>query len=305
MNQEKACTKCSAIKPLLDYPIRSSRPDGHGPWCFPCQREYDREYRAKNIDRVRRNGRRWKRSDSGRSKAGDAALLTKYGLTREAFEAKLAAQGGKCTFCPPDAEPLGIWAVDHDHECCAGQQTCGGCLRDILCQRHNVGLGLFGDDPELLRAAADYVERWRERIRAAGTTPWQAKPPRKGADHPSWRGSDVNPAALRTRVWRELGTADHCINGCNSPGRYEWVCPTGADPESIAAYVPMCRSCSTAHHGLKGAGHPKAALSAEQVAEIRARYVRGRAPSQWDLAREYGVTQGTISLIVRGERYVT
>jgi hypothetical protein len=40
--------------------------------------------------------------------------------------------------------------IDHDH------QT--GALRGVLCSRCNTALGMFGDDPAKLRAAAAYLE---------------------------------------------------------------------------------------------------------------------------------------------------
>lgn len=46
-----------------------------------------------------------------------------------------------------------VTARDHDH--------LTGRDRGRLCQDHNLGIGLFRDDPALLRAAADYIERYR------------------------------------------------------------------------------------------------------------------------------------------------
>lgn len=43
--------------------------------------------------------------------------------------------------------------VDHCHET--------GIIRGILCDRHNRGLGYFSDKPDLLRKAANYVERYK------------------------------------------------------------------------------------------------------------------------------------------------
>lgn len=46
---------------------------------------------------------------------------------------------------------------DHDHSCCDGPYSCGKCFRGLTCRPHNVGLGMFGDDWELLEKAAKYV----------------------------------------------------------------------------------------------------------------------------------------------------
>lgn len=51
----------------------------------------------------------------------------------------------------------------------------------------------------------------------------------------------------------------------------------------------------------KGQHHTNAKLTNEQAMEIRSRYESGEF--QIPLAREYGVSQMTISLIVRGETY--
>lgn len=52
----------------------------------------------------------------------------------------------------------------------------------------------------------------------------------------------------------------------------------------------------------RGGAHANAKLTNEQAAEIRRRYAAGEF--QVPLAKEYGVSQGVISGIVRKERYV-
>src|ERR1017187_192607 len=52
---------------------------------------------------------------------------------------------------------------DHDHSCCSGTKSCGNCTRDFLCRSCNQGIGFLLDSPRLMRAAADYVELWRQR----------------------------------------------------------------------------------------------------------------------------------------------
>ncbi|WDH80177.1 endonuclease domain-containing protein [Microbacterium esteraromaticum] len=43
-----------------------------------------------------------------------------------------------------------LLALDHDHAT--------GAWRGVLCQRCNQAIGMFRDNPQLLRLAADYVE---------------------------------------------------------------------------------------------------------------------------------------------------
>lgn len=83
--------------------------------------------------------------------------LRRRGVTPEQYDIILAAQQGGCAICgdPPDARSL---AVDHDHSCCPGANSCGGCIRGLLCSRHNLALGLFKDNLEELAAALDYLE---------------------------------------------------------------------------------------------------------------------------------------------------
>jgi hypothetical protein len=64
----------------------------------------------------------------------------RYGLTIEQYDIMLASQGGVCAIC--GQPPLGIrLAVDHDHDCCPGRNSCGQCIRGLICQRCNGMLG--------------------------------------------------------------------------------------------------------------------------------------------------------------------
>jgi hypothetical protein len=53
------------------------------------------------------------------------------------------------------------FTIDHDHDCCSGEYTCGECVRAILCDPCSKGLGWFEDNPDRLRTAADYIEHYR------------------------------------------------------------------------------------------------------------------------------------------------
>lgn len=89
--------------------------------------------------------------------------LWKFGLTPEAFNAMLAAQDGRCAICgtdDPKGNRVSTWAVDHDRSCCPAHQSCGKCVRGLLCNRCNRVLGMFGDDPVVAEAAAAYLRRY-------------------------------------------------------------------------------------------------------------------------------------------------
>jgi hypothetical protein len=89
--------------------------------------------------------------------------IWRYGLTPDAYDALLAAQGGRCAICGTD-DPKGSrvskWTVDHDHACCPGAKSCGRCVRGLLCGPCNRGIGQFNDDPFVAEAAAAYLRRY-------------------------------------------------------------------------------------------------------------------------------------------------
>ncbi len=82
----------------------------------------------------------------------DRYLLDRYGITERKFKQILQAQGGGCATCGKKRKKDGPnLAVDHCHRT--------GKIRGILCTRCNERLlTAAGDDPALLRRAADYLE---------------------------------------------------------------------------------------------------------------------------------------------------
>jgi len=84
-------------------------------------------------------------------------LKANYGLTPAAYDVMLADQGGQCAVCgaTDPRTQAGVFCVDHCHTT--------GVVRGLLCSACNSGLGHFSDDPDVLRAAASYIEAARSR----------------------------------------------------------------------------------------------------------------------------------------------
>lgn len=81
----------------------------------------------------------------------------KYNLTVEEYEAMLKNQGGLCAICKTKNKKM---VIDHDHSCCPQQKSCGKCIRGIICDQCNNGLGRFNDNIGIMRYAIEYLEKW-------------------------------------------------------------------------------------------------------------------------------------------------
>lgn len=75
-----------------------------------------------------------------------------YGIAPSDYLALVERQGGVCAICrqPERTERNRLLTVDHCHQ--TGQ------VRGLLCSQCNRAIGLLGDDPKKIRAAAAYVE---------------------------------------------------------------------------------------------------------------------------------------------------
>jgi hypothetical protein len=131
----KQCSVCLTWRPLSDYSASPVQADGLQPRCKGCAR------------------------------------FATYRVTPEHYSALLEAQGGVCAVCElPDATGKDL-AVDHDHGCCPVPRSCGNCVRGLLCSRCNLGIGRFGDDPDRVQAAVEYLRTWSVRAPRAVPAP--------------------------------------------------------------------------------------------------------------------------------------
>lgn len=104
----------------------------------------------------------WANPAKARTRAYQRAyhLQAKYGLTVDDYDAMLLSQGSRCAICGVADPGVGRkrFCVDHNHACCPGANSCGKCVRKLLCTLCNSGLALFRDNPAYLRSAATYLE---------------------------------------------------------------------------------------------------------------------------------------------------
>lgn len=123
LTEPKQCNKCLRILPATQFCTRGTR--CLNSICRTCAAAIS----SKDTEGNRRRKARYK-----------------YGLSASAF-ARLKHAHPHCGICGK-AEPT---CIDHCHD--TGQ------VRGLLCLQCNSALGYMQDDPDRLRAAADYLER--------------------------------------------------------------------------------------------------------------------------------------------------
>ena len=84
-----------------------------------------------------------------------------HNLTKANYEQLLDSQDNRCAICHTEIRTVKIhMSVDHDHNCCPGQRSCGKCIRGLLCRSCNAGLGFFKDNVGILLGAIRYLQTW-------------------------------------------------------------------------------------------------------------------------------------------------
>lgn len=171
----KECSKCGVEKPLSEYGSKGNlgRPRSA---CRKCESLSTQEWAQKYPERaaaLAERNRLKTQTPEYRAKAAAAqskfraeqperwkdmqerAFLKRvYGVSRDDLQAMLAKQGSKCLLCET---PL-TWKTRHvDHV----DTPTGPIVRGILCRLCNIALGHFHDDADLMRRAANYVERFQ------------------------------------------------------------------------------------------------------------------------------------------------
>lgn len=149
----RTCKVCKEEKPLNEenFSIVKNK-SGYGKpeyfrhQCRECELERNRKYYADNIEAQRARVKKYH-------------LEVKHGLGEGGYDRMLEAQEGRCKICGTDSpgKTVKYFSVDHDHKHCPGKWGCPECVRGLLCNACNIGLGAFADDIERLEAAVAYL----------------------------------------------------------------------------------------------------------------------------------------------------
>ena len=125
-----------------------------------CKTRYhnDPEYRAERLA----SHMKWRQANPNKARLKDRrGQLNKAGIGPEQYQAMWDAQNGLCAICKqPEiiidrrTGKIKKLAIDHDHE--TGEN------RGLLCNACNIMLGCATDNSEILRAAAEYIIKYKD-----------------------------------------------------------------------------------------------------------------------------------------------
>lgn len=134
----RLCTQCGEWKDLDEFSLNAAGAYGHRSICKVCCKANGQRYRRKRQVGPQRPGR---------------------SITPDEYDIMLVAQNGVCAIChgPEEQKIRGAkvkdafikLSVDHDHKT--------GRIRGLLCSKCNRGLGLFRDNPKILKKAIHYL----------------------------------------------------------------------------------------------------------------------------------------------------
>lgn len=171
----KVCRGCQEPLPLDSFPPEKRTKDGRGATCRLCRSTRQKATRASEAgDHERRRVREWRRQrredpewkdrEREQGRKHDATARRRHGLTPADKREWLDSTGWKCDVCQAAFETLASAHVDHDHGCCPGPTSCGGCIRGVLCHGCNTSLGLLREDRDRLHALILYLDRYKDSL---------------------------------------------------------------------------------------------------------------------------------------------
>jgi hypothetical protein len=164
-----------------------------------------RVHRENNIEKIRTYHREYARNTFKRA--------LRHHVKQERYERMSLAQGGICaiTVCDSTGTKHGL-DVDHDHSHCSGNTSCGECVRGLVCNPHNIAMGLLKDSWEKALGLIEYLENGYSTIQQARA--WVEEHPspliKGGPRNRSFKRNNINQAIYNAMLVMQGG-------GCGNP----------------------------------------------------------------------------------------
>jgi hypothetical protein len=119
---------------------------GYSNLCKACNSERVQKHAKENPEMFKQRVRRYS--------------IKKYGISYEKYKEIIINQNNSCAICHISFESIKDNPhVDHDHSCCPTPlNSCGECVRGLLCRRCNMFLGTVSDDIIILESAIKYLK---------------------------------------------------------------------------------------------------------------------------------------------------
>lgn len=185
----KICVKCQQPKTVDNFYKKSNQKDGLDYYCKYCRmghslksirntkkpncsidgcfgHHYAKSYCRVHYSRFIRNGTVERLNDIRDVKNPKHRyhktyeLNTTYKMDLNEFLQKASKGCEICKIIPKES-----LHVDHDHNCCAGEKTCGVCVRGIVCAKCNTAIakyekGILRPDYALYKKVKNYVRKY-------------------------------------------------------------------------------------------------------------------------------------------------
>ena len=150
----KTCSSCKRNLPVACFNREvDTTAKVHG-WryrsrCRECNKADCRRYGTTNRDRRNARLRAWRKKNPEKAKENDTRgrLRKSYGLTADQVELMRRSQDGKCAICRKNTKLF----IDHCHRT--------GKIRELLCNRCNLILGIIETNKDRLTTFNDYIAK--------------------------------------------------------------------------------------------------------------------------------------------------
>ena len=130
----RKCKNCKKDKPIEEYHYRNDI-QKYRKKCKECRRLHHYDYNLKR----------------------------RYGISLKDKQSMFEAQGKCCSICGKSGESHRGFHVDHCHT----QEKIDKykCVRGVLCNECNAGLGMFKDNVHNMKKAVEYLEKFEEKLK--------------------------------------------------------------------------------------------------------------------------------------------